>query len=213
MKKALLLHFVLLLSVVALSAQKKVYISENVLKVAAQAEFDYKDMVKKAAKKDGDALQKLFEFGRIVDGKEVNEHALTCLELIPLATDEVYANAVATRNVKLKTALRRWITQAQESTTNEELKKPLSEWAPYTWEALNNRELKLPSKDDATATPDAGQGSLKNELAKPADSTTPTPNNSTTPATTTTPTTTTPATTTPTTIDAGRAKTSPGKGN
>ncbi|MBK9337697.1 MAG: hypothetical protein IPM98_14485 [Lewinellaceae bacterium] len=204
MKKALLVNLALLLfAAPAVFAQKKVYISENVLKVADQLKLDYKGMVKKAASKDTKALRDILEFGRILEKWEVAEHAVTCLELIPPATDEVYAKVVEACDNKFKTTMRIWITSAQEHTQKEHLKKPLSEWAPYTWEALNNRAVNILPKDDELSKKTA-QGSSQGQLQKTPDGSSTSPLDATT----------TPATTTPTAIDAGRTKgTSPGKGN
>jgi len=144
MKKALLMNLALLLLAAApVFAQKKVFVSDNVLKVAEQAQFDYKGTLKKATAKDGKAVTELFEFIRLLENAEADEHALTCLELIPVATDAVFAKAVKSRSVKMKAALLRRITAAQSRTQKSDLKKPMEGWAPYSWKALNNMEFMI----------------------------------------------------------------------
>ncbi len=143
MKKVLLLNLIaFFLLPLGAFAQKKVYMSDDVQKTAAQIRFDYKGMVKKAAAKDESAVKQLFEFSRILDGAETIDHAVTCLELIPQATDEVVANAIAPLNPKLKKVLLQRMIQAQQQTTKADLKKPLEKWAPMTWDAINDRPIK-----------------------------------------------------------------------
>lgn len=196
MKKVLLLNFVLLLMAASGFSQKKVYLSEDVLKLASQVEVDYKGLVKKSMAKDTIALKDLFEFSRMLDNKAITEHAVTCLELIPLATDDMFARAVRSRSVKMKAFLLRNITEAQGFTQKKALKKPLSEWAPYTWAALNNFQ-DVPTSEN-TSVPSKG-GSLEQQAVQDAEkSTAPQQPNSAT---------------TPTAIDAAPASTKPGKGN
>ncbi|MEQ1747667.1 MAG: hypothetical protein ABMA02_19720 [Saprospiraceae bacterium] len=157
MKKTLLLNLaLLLLSAAPVLAQKKVFVSDNVLKVAGQAQFDYKGTLKKATAKDGKALTDLFEFIRLLENAEADEHALTCLELIPVATDAVFANAMKARKPNLKAALLRRILDAQERTKKADLKKPLEEWAPFSFRALHNLDFDTDaaSKPAAEMKPD-----------------------------------------------------------
>lgn len=177
MKKALLMNLALLLLAASpLFAQKKVFVSDNVLQIAAQAQFDYKGTVKKASNKDGKALIDLFEFIRLLEADQADEHAITCLELIPLASDEVFAKAVKTRSIKMKAALLRRITAAQERTQKEALKKPMEEWAPYSWKALNNFEFNIEAENKTTAQKPApaaetaaGQINSATDAAKPKE--------------------------------------------
>lgn len=157
MKKALLLNLALLLLAVApVFAQKKVFVSDSVLKVAEEAQFDYKGALKKATAKDGKAVTDLIEFIRLLENAEADEHAMTCLELIPIATDKVFSQAVKSRSTKMKAALLSRISAAQERTQKSELKKPMEEWAPYSWKALNNIQFviedtnKKPAANSAT---------------------------------------------------------------
>ncbi len=168
-------------------AQKNVYQSEDVIKTADQIEFRYKDVLKKATKQDSKAIIQLFEFSRILDGQEVLDHALTCLELIPEASDKVMAVSIEKLNSKLKKVSLDRLLKAQERTQKEALKKPIKSWAPYTWEALNNRPVIFRSAKTANATQgtDAVKGTLqgvKKDDAKsttmPSGSTTPKPANS-----------------------------------
>ncbi|MCB9315889.1 MAG: hypothetical protein H6569_07105 [Lewinellaceae bacterium] len=122
-------------------AQKKVYMSDAVVSTADQIDFAYKNTVKKAAGKDAEAIVKLMEFSRVLDGSEAIEHARTMLELIPVASDKTLALAIQYVNPKLKKAVLDRMQNAQKKTAFEALKKPIKDWAPYTWETLNNRPL------------------------------------------------------------------------
>lgn len=165
MKKVLfkILILVLIIPAVQISAQK-VYISKDVAHTAGQIKFEYKDVVKKAQNKNGEAVAQLFEFSRILDGNEISEHAVTCLEVIALAGDEVSARAIQKLNSKLKKVSKDRLVSAQSRTEKEELKKPIKKWAPYTWEALNDRPViirKQPATQPGslTAKQKAGQDS------------------------------------------------------
>ncbi len=135
-------------------AQKKgVYISESVLPVAQAVQMDYKGAVKKASAKDAQALRDLLEFSRLVDGAALADHMQTCLELIPAATDAVYAKTVEGCSPGLKTFLLKQLPTAQQRTQKEALRKPIQEWAPYTWEALNGREVVINQPSTTQKTP------------------------------------------------------------
>lgn len=150
MKKTWLLPVLLTaLSASAFSQKKGVFVSDAVLVVAQQAQVDYRGLIRKASAKDAKALSDLFEFSRLLDGATLNDHMQTCLELIPVATDEVYAKALESRSSGLKLHLLKNIEVAQARTQKEPLKKPISEWAPYTWEALNGREVNVVKPQDA----------------------------------------------------------------
>lgn len=206
MKKTLLLVLPMLLLAVAGFSQKKssktASLSDDVLAIADQLKIDYKGLVKKASAKDTLAIHELLEFSRMLDNQTAINHAVTCLEIIPLAGDAAFAQEVSKRLVKLKALLLNQITQAQSLTQKEALKKPMSEWAPYTWEALNNRQYYIPSKDAPKAGTDgsiqtavldteSGVPAPKTDAATPSDATTPTP----------------------TSIEAPKTRTTPGRGN
>ncbi|MBK6931017.1 MAG: hypothetical protein IPH12_09120 [Saprospirales bacterium] len=138
--------------------------SDDVRKTATQIKVDYKELVKKASAKESAAVKKLFEFSRIVDGSEAIEHAVTCLEVIPLATDDVVANALVSLSPKLKKVLLSRLEQAQGRTQKTELKLPIQKWAPLTWEVLHNRPAVKPGAQlhtgkmrdqEAPASPDS----------------------------------------------------------
>lgn len=191
----------LLLAVAGFSQKKSnkaASISDDVLAIADQLKIDYKGLVKKASAKDTLAIHELLEFSRMLDNQTAINHAVTCLELIPLAGDEAFAQEVSKRLIKLKALLLSQITQAQSLTQKEALKKPMSEWAPYTWEALNNRQYYIPSKDAPalkastdgsiqTAVLDADTPAPKTDAATPGDATAPTPTGVETPKTRTNP--------------------------
>lgn len=152
----------LFLQASAVFAQKKIYMSDAVIRTADQIDFAYKSTVKKAVAKDGQAIIKLIEFSRILDGVEAVEHARTMLEIIPAATDKTVAVAIQSLSPKLKKVTLDRMLGAQKNIKNEALKKPIKNWAPLTWETLNNRPLVLndPASDqkmiDRDNTPTAG---------------------------------------------------------
>ncbi|MCS6928334.1 MAG: hypothetical protein NZM43_02450 [Saprospiraceae bacterium] len=153
MKKAgLLVAFLCFGSVLVFSQKKNVFISEAVLAIAQQAQVDYRALVKKASAKDSEALNNLFEFTRLLDGSISIDHAQTCLELIPVVGDEVFAKALESRSSGLKKHLLNQMSAAQKQTRKEALKKPIQGWAPYTWEALNDREVHIAKPQSAPAT-------------------------------------------------------------
>ncbi|MCS7036250.1 MAG: hypothetical protein RMJ33_04935 [Saprospiraceae bacterium] len=150
MKKTWFLAALLMaLSAPVFSQKKGVFVSDAVLGVAQQMQVDYKGLVRRASAKDAKALNELFEFTRLLDGATLNDHMQTCLELIPLATDEVYAKALESRSAGLKAYFLKHMETAQGRTQNERLKEPISQWAPYTWEALNGREVNIVKPGDA----------------------------------------------------------------
>lgn len=142
----ILIYAILTFPATTVLAQKKVYLSDNVIKTADQIKFEYKNTVKKASQKDAAAIVKLVDFSRLLDGQEAVEHAQTFLEIIPLASDRVVAKAIEKMNVKLKKVTLERLQKAQSKTQNSALKKPLNSWAPFTWEALNNRPVVFPEQ-------------------------------------------------------------------
>ena len=167
MKNTCLSVFILLLMIPASAAfaQKNVTQSKDVIKTADLIEFKYKETLKKAANQDISAVAALFEFSRILDGQQVLDHALTCLELFPLATDPIMAKAIQNLNPNLKKVSLERLLEAQGQTAQEALKKPIETWAPYSWEALNNRPVIFESAQSAEnqqgSAIDAAAGSLK----------------------------------------------------
>lgn len=120
---------------------QNVFISKSVLKTAEWANFEYKEVLKKAIAGDVSAITQLFKFNNAVDGVEGIDHNITCLELIPLATDLKVSNALITTKPKLKKVVLDRIILAQGKTQKPELKKPMESWAPRTWAVLNNKPL------------------------------------------------------------------------
>ena len=112
-------------------------ISDGVLKTAEWAAFKYMEKLDLAQSGDQKAIKELFEFSGTVDGVEALQHATTCIELIPFATDEKVGSVISSIKPKLKTVLLDRFQLAQGRTKKENLRKPLQEWAPLTWKALN----------------------------------------------------------------------------
>jgi hypothetical protein len=141
--------FALFLSPLVISAQEgkktDLEISSEVLKTADWAAFKYMENLDKAQSGDLKAIKAFLEFSSVVDGTESLQHAMTCVELIPLTTDEKMGASIATLKPKLKTVLLERFVLAQGRTKKEELKKPLLEWAPLTWKALNGEKVSCTS--------------------------------------------------------------------
>lgn len=120
---------------------QNVFISKSVLKTADWANFEYRDVLKKAIAGNEEAIQQFFKFNNAVDGVEGIEHNVTCLELIPLASDTKVASALIFTKPKLKQVVLSRIVLAQGKTQKPELKKPMESWAPRTWAVLNNKPV------------------------------------------------------------------------
>lgn len=134
-----------LLSPTLLKAQKSpnhdVEISGSVLKTAEWAGFKYKETLEKVIAGDQKATKDFLEFSGTVDGTEALQHAVTCLELIPLAGDEKIGSIIYILKPKLKSVLLDRFQLAQGRTKKTELLKPMQEWAPLTWKALNGERV------------------------------------------------------------------------
>lgn len=150
MKKGFFNCLILLLLAPAATSfgQGEIFVSKSVLKTAEWAEFPYKDMIKKFKAGDGAAITEFFKFNSVVDGVEGIEHNVTCLELIPFATDYRVANSLNYTNPKLKKLVLSRLVLAQGKTQKAELQKPLESWAPCVWAVLNNKPLVAPKADE-----------------------------------------------------------------
>jgi hypothetical protein len=146
-------------------AKNDLEVSSAVIKTAEWANFKYMETLDLAQAGNQKALKDFFEFSSVVDGTESLQHATTCLELIPLATDEKFGSVISILKPKLKTVLMDRLVLAQGRTKKEPLQKPLKEWAPLTWKALNGEIVKCSScnkidgqlmkKPDGTLGPNA----------------------------------------------------------
>ncbi len=130
-----------LFSPVFLQAQteqkKDIEVSSAVLKTAEWAGFKYMENLELAKTGEPKALKAIFDFHGTVDGVESLQHATTCIELIPFATDERVGVVISNLKPKLKKVMLDRFQLALVRTKKEELRKPLQEWAPLTWKALN----------------------------------------------------------------------------
>lgn len=164
-----------LLSPTLLNAQKNqkldVEISGSVLKTAEWAGFKYKETLEKVAAGDQQATKDFFEFSGTVDGTEALQHAVTCIELIPLAGDEKIGSIISILKPKLKKVMLDRFQLAQGRTKKTELLKPMQEWAPLTWKALNGEQVLCSSCNQ-----NAGSLSSKpSDMQKPGTGKTATP--------------------------------------
>lgn len=101
--------------------------------------FDYKGILERCKKGDQEALVAFLDFHRIVEEQSALDHAVICLEMIPIAQDGQVAEACGSLKDKLKEMIRERLVKAQALTQKPELKKNISEWAPRTWAALSNQ--------------------------------------------------------------------------
>lgn len=135
---------ILFLAPSMVSFGQKVYVSKSVLKTAEWANFKYKEVLDKSIAGDIQALTSFFKFNSAVDGVEAIDHNITCLELIPLATDDKVATALLATNHRLRKLVMDRLVLAQGKTQKTELKKPLESWAPKTWAIISNKPLPAP---------------------------------------------------------------------
>lgn len=145
----------------------EVEVFQNVLKMAEWASFKYMEVLEQAKKGDVNAIYKMLDFHRYVDGKDALNHGVTCLELLPLAGDEAYAKAVSMCKLKLREVVKERLMLAQGRTKKGFLQQqPIETWAPWTWNHLNEKEPPLPEKvvekpktETPSAAPNAGSSS------------------------------------------------------
>ena len=112
---------------------------QNVLKTADLANFNYKEMIENAKAGDVTSIYKLLDFHRMVDGVDGLNHAVTCLELIPLTGDKAFAAAVYRCSPKLRKLLTDRLMLAQVRSKKTFLRESLTHWAPATWAYLNGQ--------------------------------------------------------------------------
>ncbi len=155
MKSILFRYAIILLTLPAVHAcaqntpkdSTDVYVSEGVLKLAEWAQFDYKGQLEKARTGDVEAIKALLGFHSVADGVDGLNHAVTCLELIPIVGDETFASAVPVFKPKLTKLLLDRLILAQGRTRKDALRNSLTHWAPATWAVLNG--LPIPENPDA----------------------------------------------------------------
>jgi hypothetical protein len=124
----------------------EITVSESLLRFSEQMGFKYMDVLKKAEAADILSIKSLLEFHGTTDGKDALNHAVTCIELLPVAGDENYAYAAKNVKPKLKKLLLERFAIAQGRTQKTGLQKPMKDWAPMTWAALN--DLPIPGACD-----------------------------------------------------------------
>ena len=123
----------------------EVTVAPSLVKFAGQMGFKYQEVLAKAKKGDIESIKQLMEFHGTADGTDGLNHAQTCLELIPSATDIKVALACQNLKPKLKELLLERFALAQGRTKNTDLQKPMKEWAPSTWAAINNQPIECES--------------------------------------------------------------------
>lgn len=124
---------------------------QKVMKTAEVANFDYKTNLENAKKSDETAIHKMFEFHRMVDGVDGLNHAVTCLEIIPLAGDKASAAAAYRCSPKLRKLLVERLMLAQARTKKTFLRQSLTNWAPGTWAYLNGQTFQFGPQETPVA--------------------------------------------------------------
>lgn len=147
---AILLFISSLASAQNTAAAGQVTVFQEVLNVAKWAGFDYEAQLNLAKSGDYKAVSKLLHFSGTVEGDDALKHAVTCLELIPVAGDVPFAAALNISKPALKKAMLERLQLAQGRTQNENLKKPIKDWAPITWDVLNGKPFAPVAKPDDT---------------------------------------------------------------
>lgn len=143
-----------------------VTVYDNVLKMADWAKFEYKTVLDSAKAGNEHSIKKFLEFHAVVDGIDALNHGVTCLELIPVATDEKFALSALACKPKLRKILLDRLILAQARTQKEQFRKSMTEWAPATWAVLNG----LPYNIGPTEKPDFVPDS---EMKEPGSTTSP----------------------------------------
>ena len=115
----------------------EVEVFQSVLKIADLANFKYMDAIASAKTGDVSSMRKLLDFHRVVEGVDALNHAVTCLELIPVAGDHIFGTAVYLCSPKMKEVLLDRLILAQGRTKKTYLRESLSKWAPSTWSYVN----------------------------------------------------------------------------
>lgn len=152
----------------ATSAEKDVTVFPGVLKTADWAGFKYMDVLKKAKTGHYPAIREFLEFHGTADGVDGLDHAVTCLELIPVAGDYQFATAILLCKPKLREVLLDRLTLAQGRTKKTELQQPMAQWAPDVWAALHGQPL--PNLPEATMTkPESAAGGAGGSALNPAE--------------------------------------------
>jgi hypothetical protein len=133
-----------------------VEVFQSVVKLADQLGYKYSDMLSKAKTGDAAAIFQMLDFHRIVEGKDALNHAVTCLEILPLAGDDAFASAVTMCKPKLVQVLLERIMLAQGRSKKTFLRQGMGAWAPTTWAILNG-QAPPNSGGENTQTQDSSQ--------------------------------------------------------
>ena len=115
-------------------------VSESVVKVADWAGFKYREVLAAAETGDQTSIKKFLEFSGTVDGVDALKHAVTCLELIPVANDFNFSMACHTLKPALQKTLLERLMLAQSRTKKVDLRDSMTHWASSTWGVLNGGE-------------------------------------------------------------------------
>jgi hypothetical protein len=136
MKK--LVSLFIFFSIAALVSGQKVFMAESVSKSAKWAKLPYEKAIKKAIKGDPKAMVQVFEVFSVLEGKDIDRHARTCLEIMQILGDSVCSKVIFLKTEpKLKAFLLTALPRGQGLVEIEELKQPLYRQFPVTWATMN----------------------------------------------------------------------------
>jgi len=141
-----------------------VTVFDGVLKLADWAGVKYSEELAKAKTGDVVAVKKLLDFHATADGVDALNHAVTCLELLPIVGDDKFASAALGCKPKLRQLILERLILAQGRTKKEHLQKSLTDWAPFTYAYLAGKEV--PSTENNPQQQN-GDGDLKPDATKP----------------------------------------------
>ncbi|MFN7325990.1 MAG: hypothetical protein ACK5SQ_05375 [Chitinophagales bacterium] len=120
--------------------EPEIVVTPSLLKLAETFDFKYMETLEKAKKGDINAIKEFIRFNRIADGTDGLDHAVACLELIPIAGDMAFSQGCRSVTPNMRAYLAERLSVAQGRTKKTELQVAMKQWAPLTWEILNPAE-------------------------------------------------------------------------
>lgn len=120
--------------------EPEIVVTPSLLKLAETFDFPYMETLEKAKKGDINAIKEFIRFNRIADGADGLDHAVACLELIPIAGDMAFSQGCKSVTPNMRAYLAERLSMAQGRTQKTELQLAMKQWAPLTWEILNPGE-------------------------------------------------------------------------
>lgn len=150
--------------------EPEIVVTPSLLKLAETFDFNYLETLEKAKKGDINSIKEFIRFNRIADGTDGLDHAVACLELIPLAGDMAFSQGCRSVTPNMRAYLAERLSMAQGRTKKTELQAAMKQWAPLTWEVLNPAEAA--SNKEGVDGSFIGTGKTKPGAEKVSDATT-----------------------------------------